>query len=243
MFGTLFFALNMLAAVTNDPPAVSELAYDPTTSYHEQKIQGWRVLVNEKLLAETNLCPRTLKLLEAQLEQITRVMPAAPLQRLRDITIWVERSSKQFPCMCYHESEAWLRAHGVNPEKTGGVELANPENFLTWTKEQPWMVLHELAHGYHNRFLGDKHPGIKRCYDRAIASGKYDSVLRNGRTERHYALNNEKEYFAEATEAFFGKNDFQPFTRDELQVFDPEMFALLMKLWEVPEATGRLSQP
>src|SRR5262249_39055788 len=109
----------------------------------------------------------------------------------------------------------------------------NPENFLTWTREQPWMVLHELSHGYHHRFLGDNHPDIKRCYESAKASGKYDSVLRfNGKHERHYAMNNEKEYFAEATEAFFGTNDFYTFVRAELKEHDPEMFELLGRLWE-----------
>jgi hypothetical protein len=39
------------------------------------------------------------------------------------------------------------------------------------------------------------------------------------------------EYFAEASEAFFGKNDFHPFVRSELKQNDPEMFVLLKKLW------------
>lgn len=226
------------AGETNAPPSTGgKLVFDPTSAYREQKIQGWRVLVNEKLLAETNLCARTLQLLDAQLAQITHELPLAPLRCLREIPIWVERSSQQFSCMCYHESHEWLRTHGVNPEKTGGVKLANPEKFLTWTKDQPWMVLHELAHGYHQRHLGEGHSGIKRCFEAAKAAGKYEAVLRiSGRTERHYALNNEKEYFAEATEAFFGKNDFYPFVRADLKQFDPEMFALLCRVWEMPDA-------
>jgi tRNA U38,U39,U40 pseudouridine synthase TruA len=122
----------------------------------------------------------------------------------------------------------------VNPDKTGAVELANPEAFLTWTHDQPWMVLHELAHGYHQRFLGPDHTGIRRCYEQAKAGKTYESVLRiNGKKDRHYALNNEKEYFAEATEAFFGTNDFYPFTRAELKEHDPEMFKLLCEVWGV----------
>ncbi len=39
------------------------------------------------------------------------------------------------------------------------------------------------------------------------------------------------EYFAEATEAFFGTNDFYPFVRAELSRHDPEMADLLVKLW------------
>src|ERR1039457_4949108 len=107
--------------------------------------------------------------------------------------------------MCYHESRDWLSTHGVNPDKTGAVELANPEAFLTWTHDQSWMVLHELAHGYHQRFLGHDHAGIRRCFEQAKAGKTYESVLRiNGKRDRHYPLNNEKEYFAKSTEAFFG---------------------------------------
>ena len=230
------FAGMCLAGNTNQPLIVTgRLTYDPTSAYHEQNILGWRVMVNEKLLTETNLCARTLKLLESQLAQVTNVIPAMQLEQLRQIPFWVERSSKQFQCMCYHESYEWLRTHDVNPDKTGGVELSNPENFLAWTKDQPWMALHELAHGYHKRVLGDNHAGIKRCYDLAKASGKYESVLRAGKREPHYALNNEKEYFAEATEAYFGRNDFQPFTRDELKEFDPEMFEMVRRVWHLPD--------
>lgn len=41
------------------------------------------------------------------------------------------------------------------------------------------------------------------------------------------------EYFVETTEAYFSRNDFFPFTRDELKQHDPAMFALLTKLWGV----------
>jgi len=230
----LFAATTVHAGDTSANPAATAASYDPLSSYHEQQIEGWRVLINERLLVETNLCERTLKLLAAQLYQITRAVPPEPLAKLRQIPIWVERSSDQFKCMCYHESRGWLSTHGVNPDKTSAVELANPETFLVWTREQPWMVLHELAHGYHQRFLGHDHAGIRECFKRAKTAESYESVLRiNGKKERHYALNNEKEYFAEATEAFFGTNDFYPFTRTELKEHDPEMFKLLCEVWGV----------
>jgi hypothetical protein len=40
-----------------------------------------------------------------------------------------------------------------------------------------------------------------------------------------------QEYFAEGSEAFFGRNDFQPFTREELERHDPELARLLQRLW------------
>jgi hypothetical protein len=234
--GLLLVAFGLAAAEPATDASPAKSVFDPTSAYREQQIEGWRVQVNEKLLAETNLCERTLKLLAAQLYQITRVVPPVPLAKLRQIPIWVERSSAQFPCMCYHESRDWLSTHGVNPDKTDAVELANPETFLAWTHDQSWMVLHELAHGYHQRFLGHDHVGIRRCYEQAKAGKTYESVLRiDGTKTRHYALNNEKEYFAEATEAFFGTNDFYPFTRAELKEHDPEMFKVLCEVWGVSE--------
>jgi len=41
------------------------------------------------------------------------------------------------------------------------------------------------------------------------------------------------EYFAETTEAFFSRNDFFPFTREELHQHDPEMETLLERVWKL----------
>ena len=39
------------------------------------------------------------------------------------------------------------------------------------------------------------------------------------------------EYFAEASEAYFGTNDFYPYVRSELRRHDPRMYHLLERLW------------
>ncbi len=100
------------------------------------------------------------------------------------------------------------------------------------------MVLHELAHAYHHQSLplGFENPEVRAAFDRAMKAGSYDSVLRgNGKEERAYAATNPMEYFAEATEAYFGTNDFFPFVHVELQRHDPQMYALLRKLWGAQE--------
>lgn len=209
-------------------------AFDPESAYSPRQIEGWRILVNQKLLADTSLCDRVIKVLSMHLFQITRVVPAPALAKIRQIPIWVELDDPLFPGMCFHASRDWLATHGVNPAKTDAVELANATNFLSWSIEQPCMVLHELAHGYHHRFLGDDFAAIHRCYEHAKAAGLYASVLRaNGHHERHYAMTDEKEYFAESTEAFFGTNDFYPFVRAELKEYDPDMYALQCEVWGV----------
>ncbi len=216
--------------------ASSPNPWDPITAYHERSIEGWRVLVNEKLDSDgqRQLCDETLKRLGEHLYRIRYTVPAGPLAKLQQVPIWVELDHPKHKCMCYHPSADWLRAHDMNPEKAGAVELANAKTFLAWTHEQPWMVLHELAHAYHHKVIGHDNAEIKACYKRAVASKKYDDVLYiHGEHKRHYALNNDREYFAESTEAFFGTNDFYPFVRAELKEQDPEMFKLLGKLWGV----------
>ncbi len=214
--------------------AAKEGKFDPTDHYREQRLNGWRLLVNKRLLSERELCRKTLRLLDDQLFQITRVVPAKPLAKLRKVTIWVEKADPNHPCMCYHPDAEWLRENNMNPDKTKGVELANAENFLTWTIQQPWMVFHELAHAYHDQFLDDgfEHKEVLAAFDQAMADKLYDKVLRiNAKRVKAYATTNQMEYFAEASEAFFGTNDFYPYVRSELKEHDPRLFVVLEKAW------------
>ena len=161
-------------------------------------------------------------------------MPIHAVEKLRKVVIWVEESEPHHPCMAYHPDAAWLRDHDMNPEKARCVEIANARNFLSWTKEQPWMVLHELAHAYHHQFLkaGFENPDIARAFETAKAEKRYDKVLHyDGRIIPAYAATNPMEYYAEATEAFFGSNDFYPFVRAELKEHDPGMDGILVKSW------------
>jgi hypothetical protein len=173
-------------------------------------------------------------LLRQQLAHIERRLPASAIEQLRKVTIWVELDEPHHPCMVYHPDAGWLRDHGMNPDKARCVEIAGARNFLSWTIDQPWMVLHELAHAWHDQFLdaGFENAEVKSAWQAAIDAGKFENVLHiKGRRERAYAANNPMEYFAEASEAYFGTNDFYPFVRAELQEHDPRMHAALGELW------------
>ncbi len=212
----------------------TELPYEPTENYHERIIRGWRVLVHRSLLEEhRELSDRVLELLDIQLYAIVRTVPERAVDKLREVPIWVEHSSTRVTCACYHPSRGWLKAHGMNPDKAGAVEIGNAETFLAWTLSQPSMVLHELAHAYHHRFLGGyDNPEIKAAWHQAVESGKYLRVLHwGGSRRRAYAIENPQEYFAELSEAWFGVNDFYPFVRAEVIQHDPEGAKLLRKLW------------
>jgi hypothetical protein len=216
-------------------PSAAAQPYTPTDRYDVRKIEGWTVLVDKGFLdRQPKLAGRTLDLLRRQFDQVARRVHSGPLAKLRAIRIWVEENEPHHPCMTYHPDAGWLRDHGMNPEKARCVEVANARNFLDWTSDQPWMVLHELAHGYHHQFLegGFDNPAVKAAFDNSIKAKRYESVERiHGKKQKAYAATDRMEYFAETSEAFFGKNDFFPFVRSELKRHDPAMFALLEKLW------------
>lgn len=66
-----------------------------------------------------------------------------------------------------------------------------------------------------------------------MEGGRLATVLQiEGRRERHYGLANEKEFFAEMSEAWFGMNDFYPFNRAEVREFDVTLADELHMWWQ-----------
>lgn len=99
-------------------------------------------------------------------------------------------------------------------------------------REQPSAVLHELSHAYHDQVLGFGHAEVKAAWQAFVDGGKYKAaLLLNGDRRPHYALTNPMEFFAEMTEAHFGRNDFFPFNSGELKTEEPAVFKLLEELW------------
>ena len=97
---------------------------------------------------------------------------------------------------------------------------------------QPCVMLHELAHAYHDQVLDFEDRQIKDRFAAAKDAGLYGSVLHiDGRERKHYALTDHKEFFADMTDAYVRTNDFYPFVRSELLRHDPETYRLLEGIW------------
>ena len=63
-------------------------------------------------------------------------------------------------------------------------------------------------------------------------AGQYKNVKRpDGSIADAYARHSAPEYFAELSEAWFGRKDFYPFTRADLAAYDPDGEALIPRLW------------
>lgn len=208
-------------------------------------VRGWTVHVSTSLAnAEPEATARALELLDRQLAEIERVVPAAAVATLREVPLYFSPEYAGVkPKAEYHPDPGWLREHGRDPGMARGVEFTNIPTFAAETDRMPNFVLHELAHAYHHRVLpnGFDNADIAKSYERAKAAGLYDRVERwlgTGRpqtTERAYALTNPQEFFAEATEAFFSRNDFFPFTKADLLRHDPATAEMVAAAWGMRE--------
>jgi dipeptidyl-peptidase-4 len=206
--------------------------YDPV----EKQLEGWTIKIDPKLLSGKGIEVGTnaLEALANHLQRVKYIVPKDQLARLRELPIWLELDNPELGNMQYHPDRGWLLAHGHDPRLVKHVHIPRAKNLFAshmWAKH-PYVVLHELAHSYHDQVLTFDHPEIVTAYKNAKEKGIYEDVLLyTGRRVRHYGLNNHKEYFAEATEAYFGVNDFYPFVRAELREHDPGMFAIMEKFW------------
>lgn len=229
-------SLLLVLAVAGSASAVAA----PAAGHQTKSVEGWTVLVNDRLLTESpDATIKALELLGLQLREIVRVVPAPAVAKLRTVPLWFSPEYPGVPPRAeYHPGAGWLKLNGRDPTMVKGVEFTNARTFEAEMKRMPNFALHELAHAYHDQVFGFGNAEIKAAYDRAKASQSYEAVGRwhgDGRpntTERAYAMSTPQEYFAETSEAFFSRNDFFPFTRAELEKHDPEMAALLARLWE-----------
>ena len=221
------------AARSKEP--VKEFSFRERNSTHTSaNVSGWTVIL-ERALSDSNtaLANRVLTRLEKDLDGIAEKLPPTVVTELRAVPIWINLNSPSPRAGQYHWSAEGARSVGEDPQKAGGVEIARAGEYLEMAAwEQPSFILHELAHAWQHRRFGVDYPPLRAAYQQALASGIYNAVKHvGGDTDRAYAMTDEREYFAELTEAYFGKNDFYPFTRDELRSHDPAGYRMIENAW------------
>lgn len=224
-----FLCAIVCCIVTLESSASSEVE-----GYIIEEVEGWRVYVQEELFdQEPENTARALVLLTEQGQKVIDVIPEKIVEQLQTVPLWLSLPHEgRRPRAEFHPDKGWLINNGMIPEKEKGIEFTNTAILDREVVRMPMLLLHELSHAYHNLFLGFDQPDILRLYQNAKESGSYNLVERKNREPQvAYAMSNHKEYFAECTEAFFGENDFYPFNREQLEQHDPEMYALLERLW------------
>ncbi len=230
-----FLTFSLLFAVIGtaraDAPETA-MPFDPVV----REIEGWQVHIDPALL-EGEHAPegaKALRMLGDHLNRISLLVEEEKLGKLRRCEIWIERHHPTLAAMQYHPGLDWLKNHGHDPRLHRKVHIPRAAALLSREQllKHPAVVLHELAHAYHDQMLGFDYEPVATAWEQAMAEKLYDKVLLfNGRFVKHYATTNPKEYFAESTEAYFYRNDFYPFVRAELKEHDPRMHQILEEVW------------
>ena len=226
----------LLITLLCSPALAQERAPLLPDAHAMREVEGWTVRVDARLLEgkSADLGKRALKLLSARLVAISAVVPEPALARLRAIPIELDRDYGELRAMQYHPDAGWLKSHGYSEALAKWVHIPVAEEFLSpfENHRMPWVVLHELAHAYHDQILGFDEPRIRAAWKKFRENEKYRSVLTSpGPMREHYARRDAKEFFAEMTESYFGSNDFYPFVAGELKETEPEIFALMAEIW------------
>lgn len=228
----VFAATATVTALADKRADVPAVRFDPVV----KKMEGWTVHVEPALLEGEHAADgaKALRMLGDHLNRIALLMNPDQLEKMRTCEIWIERQHPTLGNMQYHPGLGWLEANGHDPRLVKKVHIPRAAALLDRGQllKHPAVVLHELAHAYHDQILGFEEPGINKVWKQAMDEKLYDRVLLfNGRLVKHYATTNPKEYFAESTEAYFYRNDFYPFVRAELNEHDPRMHAVMVDVW------------
>ena len=209
--------------------------------WKSSRLRGWTVQVRDPWPASESPGPGpAFPLLESQIRKFERLVPVPAHRYLRSTTLWLSPAYPGVrPTAEYHPGADWLVQNRRDPAMVKGIEFTDVPRLAEEVERMPVLLLHELAHAWHDQVLGFDHPEIAAAWGRALQSGKLDKVERRlvGRTdrpiERHYGLSNPQEFFAEMSEAWFDVNDFFPYDRKQLVELDPESARLIERMWAV----------
>ena len=202
----------------------------------KKDVEGWIIAIDPQLLEAKNkaVADQAFTALANHLQRVKFILPEAKVKELQKLPIRLDLNNDRLGNMQYHPSRRWLLTNKHDPALVKHVHIPRAKALFAphmWAKH-PYVVMHELAHAYHDQVLSFDNKEIIAAYEAAKEAGIYEKVLLyTGRKVRHYGLNNHKEYFAEATEAYLGVNDFYPFVRAELKEHDPQMYKIMEKVW------------
>lgn len=230
LFPLLFLSIASIAARKNGQPTSGQFP-----SPFLEQLEGWPIEWNPDFKKKENqqVFLDVRKALANHLQRIIYILDKPRVKELQALHIRVDLDHT-LGNMQYHPSKGWLINNQFDPTLEKRVHIPRAKQLLSrdqWAKH-PYVILHELAHSYHDQVLSFENKDILSAYQRAEKEKLYERVLlyRGGKT-KHYARTNHKEFFAEMTESYLGVNDFFPFVRAELEEHDPQTFSLMQKIW------------
>ena len=232
--GDWLSSTGILPEGTAIPTPESAGVYEPTGNYAEMTVAGWSVLVHKKLLPDGELAETGSAALERLENAMVRLKTWVAEDRLAKLLVvkhWLEVDSTRGPhgntsAYQYHPGLDWLVDMDFNPAKHKCVEFGNAASLAKRNDERTVTVLlHELAHAFHDQVLTFEHPEILAAYKRCVEGSAYPG--------NDWVKSDHKEFFAGVTTRYFGTRA----ERDALVERDPVLAKELLKIWGTPKAT------
>ncbi|KAK9709942.1 hypothetical protein K7432_008709 [Basidiobolus ranarum] len=236
----------------------SSYAYPPTSDYVQLNVSGWRIYKHRSVKDET------IPVLRYKLDQYLRIdIPWYRQGHAKQIAIWIDpdhhdcRTCGKWYKPEKNPSHGFLAQQGLNPDKAGAVILT-PEALLydRCNYNQPFLLLHELAHAYMglNPHIKEQVSKYFQSWSQRWGKNAYfqnaqrrammiwnnchppacETVENRYGSERAYALTNQNEFFGVMSETFFGISDFLPSNGWKMRQLDPETYEFIKKMWDLP---------
>lgn len=199
-------------------------------------IDGFNFKINRLGMSAEHL-DSILTTLGVQAKQLRDSLPPHALEVMEERPVWITYVPPSGTgTACFHPSKEWLLNNDFPPQMTACVHICDTRKYLLYHSHVN-TLLHEMSHYYHFHVLGFSNTEIITTYNSVRASGIYYPTIEHTSSvgivcqQTAYCMTNEKEYFAECSEAYWGKNDFYPYNREEFLEFDPQGYYLVKSMW------------
>lgn len=215
---------------------------EPARAYVVTNAQGWTVHLERELAdAQPALAREALARLDAKLADMLRRLPAGSHARLRRLPIFLlfgeeAKAGGRDNGAEYFQREAPEFFPLTDPHWGSSLVIYSARNYVQLSDQ--WAVrvlLHEFAHAWQLEQWPEKQVDILAAYDHAMNQGLYRGVkdVNGDPIAKAYATENQLEYFAELSGAYFLRGEYEPFDRAALRAYDPEGYAMIEKMWGV----------
>lgn len=223
---------------------------EPARAYVVTNAQGWTVHLERELAdAQPALAREALARVDAKLAEVLRRLPAGSHARLRRLPIFLlfgeeAKAGGRDNGAEYFQREAPEFFPLTDPHWGSSLVIYSARNYVQLSDQ--WAVrvlLHEFAHAWQLEQWPEKQVDIQAAYDHAERQGLYRGVkdVNGDPIAKAYATENQLDYFAELSVAYFLRGEYEPFDRAALRAYDPEGYAMIEKMWGVngppPSAT------
>ncbi len=194
----------------------------PFVDYSEENLAGFGVIIN-------NQTPDKTGVLSSLSQMLTQLLAGIPKQRQSFVKTvrWVMGPGSD--CNVVSHAARYEVEHNM-------VRVCATESFANNSPFAFHLVVHEVAHAYHFKKLGQSNTDVSNAFSNGIMNQLYAEGETGLSFEKGaYASYSPLEYFAELSSMYFGSIEYYPKNRADLKIYDPKGYAMVEKMWNLKE--------